>query len=303
MAPAPEAHGGGHAGRHGPGDDPRHGREHGPGHGPGHGPHGRRGRRPFDYGALRLVVLAMIAETPRHGYELMKEIEERMAGGYSPSPGVIYPTLAWLEDMGFAVSEAEGGRKRYRITDEGGAFLAANRAALDEITARMGPGGRRRDVPAEVVEAMRGLKRALRARFAGGGAGAGEIEAIAAAIREAADKVEKDMASGTANGTANETGQGAAVTSTATVTTPKAPGYAAQLCKHFAHKVPARFEGSDGEIVFEIGTCRLHAEGDTLAMTVTAADEAALARLEQVVASHLLRFAFREEFAIDWTRG
>src|SRR3974390_2082631 len=79
----------------------------------------RRGGRPFDYGELRLLALAMIAEQPRHGYELMKAIEERMGGSYSPSPGVIYPTLAWLEDMGYAAVEIEdAGRKRYRITAE-----------------------------------------------------------------------------------------------------------------------------------------------------------------------------------------
>ena len=73
----------------------------------------------------------------------MKAIEERMGGGYSPSPGVIYPTLSWLEDMGYAGARGRGGRKSYRITAEGEAFLAANRAALGEIDARMGPRGRR----------------------------------------------------------------------------------------------------------------------------------------------------------------
>src|ERR1700759_1689517 len=68
---------------------------------------GRREGRPFDYGELRLLALAMIAEQPRHGYELMKAIEERMGGTYSPSPGVIYPTLSWLEDMGYAAVETE----------------------------------------------------------------------------------------------------------------------------------------------------------------------------------------------------
>ena len=61
----------------------------------------------------------MIAEQPRHGYELMKGIEERMGGGYSPSPGVIYPTLAWLEDMGYATADAEGSRRSYRVTAGG----------------------------------------------------------------------------------------------------------------------------------------------------------------------------------------
>src|SRR4051812_30777633 len=67
---------------------------------------GRHGGRLFDYGELRLLVLAMIAEQPRHGYELMQVIEERTGGSYSPSPGVIYPTLSWLEDMGYAHVEA-----------------------------------------------------------------------------------------------------------------------------------------------------------------------------------------------------
>ena len=87
------------------------------------------------------LVLGMIAEEPRHGYELMKGIEERMGGGYSPSPGVIYPTLAWLEDMGYADRRREGSRKSYRVTPEGEAFLAANKAALAELRARMGAPG------------------------------------------------------------------------------------------------------------------------------------------------------------------
>lgn len=164
-----------------------------------HGAH--HGRRPFSYGALRLIVLDMIAEAPRHGYELIKAIEERMGGGYSPSPGVIYPTLSWLEDMGYAVPEAEGGRKSYRITPDGAAFLEANRGMLAEIGARMGArgsGGRgdggRRNAPEPVLAAMDGLKRALRARFAGGAVDAVAAGTIAAAIRAAAETVEKTMA-------------------------------------------------------------------------------------------------------------
>jgi hypothetical protein len=88
--------------------------------------------------------------------------------------------------------------------------------------------------------------------------------------------------------------------SSAIVTTPKAAGYAAQLCKHFAHKIPASFDGSDGELAFPMGMCRLHAEGEALTLTVEGADAAAVERLQQVVASHLLRFAFREELAVDW---
>jgi DNA-binding PadR family transcriptional regulator len=155
---------------------------------------GRREGRPFDYGELRLLALAMIAEQPRHGYELMKAIEERMGGTYSPSPGVIYPTLAWLEDMGYAAVETEdAGRKRYRITSEGEAFLTANRAAVDDLLARLGQteDGRRDGIPAPVLRAMQNLKLAVRLRLRRGGLDAAAAEAIASALDSAAQTVER----------------------------------------------------------------------------------------------------------------
>ena len=80
---------------------------------------GRMGRF-FDHGDLRFVVLKLIAEKPRYGYEVIKEIEERLGGAYSPSPGVVYPTLTLLEELGYAtVSSAEGNKKLYAITPEG----------------------------------------------------------------------------------------------------------------------------------------------------------------------------------------
>jgi DNA-binding PadR family transcriptional regulator len=187
----PSSHEPGHAfdrfedrARHHHGDRGRH-----------HGPHrgGRRGARPFDYGELRLVVLAMIAEQPRHGYELMKGIEERMGGTYAPSPGVIYPTLSWLEDMGYTAVEPEGaGRKLYRITPEGEAFVSVNRAAIDDLMARVGPAGEGRyeGIPAPVVRAMENLKLALRLRLRRGDLDAA-AETIAAALDAAAGTVEK----------------------------------------------------------------------------------------------------------------
>ncbi|WP_439617644.1 PadR family transcriptional regulator [Shinella sp.] len=155
---------------------------------------GRHGGRLFDYGELRLLLLAIIADAPSHGYELIKTVEDRFGGSYSPSPGVIYPTLAWLDDMGYTVIEpAEGGRKRYRITPEGEAFLAANRAAIDELMARAGhrgPGGRE-GVPAPVVRAMENLKLAMRLRLRRGEMSEEASEAIAAALDLAAKTVEK----------------------------------------------------------------------------------------------------------------
>jgi DNA-binding PadR family transcriptional regulator len=147
----------------------------------------------FDYGELRLLILAMIAEQPRHGYELIKVIEERFGGSYTPSPGVIYPTLSWLDDMGYAVVEGEAGRKLYRITAEGEAFLTANRAAVDELLARMGPDNASgaTNVPAPLVRAMENLKLALRLRLRQGPIDQAAAETIAAALDAAAQAVER----------------------------------------------------------------------------------------------------------------
>lgn len=135
----------------------------------------------------------MLAETPRHGYELIKAIEERLGGSYTPSPGVIYPTLSWLEDMGYASVVAEGGRKRYFVTAEGEAFLSANRAAADELLARGGPGGEggRPPMPAPVLRAMENLKLAMRLRLREGPLDSAAADQIAAALDAAAGAVER----------------------------------------------------------------------------------------------------------------
>ncbi len=159
------------------------------GRGPGGG---RRGGRLFDYGELRILVLALLAEQPAHGYELIKGIEERFGGSYSPSPGVIYPTLSWLEDSGYTVVEAsEGSRKRHSVTEEGAAFLAANRAAADALLARSSGEMGRPGVPAPVIRAMENLKLAMRLRFREGPIDDAAAQTIAAAIDEAARIVEQ----------------------------------------------------------------------------------------------------------------
>jgi DNA-binding PadR family transcriptional regulator len=139
-----------------------------------------------------LLILAMIAEQPRHGYDLMRAIEERMGGSYTPSPGVVYPTLAWLEDSGFAHVEEAGGRKSYSPTQEGKAFLAANQAAVDDLlnrTSARGEGGHLERVPAPIVRGMENLKLALRLRLRGQ-LDATSTEAIASALDTAAKKIE-----------------------------------------------------------------------------------------------------------------
>ena len=141
-----------------------------------------------------MLVLAMLAEQPRYGYELMRALEERTGGSYSPSPGVIYPTLSWLEDMGYAQVEAEGGgRKNYRVTPEGEAFLTANRAAVDVLSARIGSAGegRHEGVPAPVVRGMENLKLSLRLRLKRGPIDQATAETIVAALDAAAQAVER----------------------------------------------------------------------------------------------------------------
>lgn len=136
----------------------------------------------------------MIADEPRHGYELIRAIEERLGGSYTPSPGVIYPTLSWLEDMGYAQVETDHARKRYRITAEGEAFLNANRSALDDLLARIGAaggGGRYEGVPSPVIRGMENLKLALRLRLRRGPLDAAAADKIAALLDAAAQGVER----------------------------------------------------------------------------------------------------------------
>lgn len=149
-----------------------------------------RGGRFFGHGGLRLAILHLIGEQPRHGYDLIKAIEEASGGVYAPSPGAIYPTLTLLEEMGHVTASAEGGKKLYAITDEGRSFLEANRRMLDAMLARLQGGSRRGRAP-QIVRAMENLKTALRLRLVEGQLSEAEIDAIAAAIDAAATKVEK----------------------------------------------------------------------------------------------------------------
>src|SRR6266478_5196660 len=103
--------------------------------------HGFRGRggpmRFFGAGDLRYVILQRISEKPSHGYEIIKSIQERLGGMYAPSPGVVYPMLTMLEEMGHPTVVTEGARKLYTITEEGSKALAENKAQVDALFARM----------------------------------------------------------------------------------------------------------------------------------------------------------------------
>lgn len=96
----------------------------------------RAGRR-LASGDLQLVLLAILAERPSHGYELIKALEERSGGFYSPSPGMVYPALTWLEEMGYASVAAEGAKKLYSITDSGREYLKDNRDAADAMLGQL----------------------------------------------------------------------------------------------------------------------------------------------------------------------
>lgn len=165
----------GHEGRH---EGGRHGRRHG------------GGGRMLEQGELRLLLLKLIADTPRHGYELIKAIEEATGGAYSPSPGVIYPTLTLLEEMGLASVTAEGGKKQYAPTAEGLAELEANAAQVAAVFGRF-QGGEERASAAPLLRAMHNLKLALRLRLHGGPLSEERIREIAAAIDAAAREAER----------------------------------------------------------------------------------------------------------------
>jgi DNA-binding PadR family transcriptional regulator len=165
------------------------GMEHG--FGPGFG----RGReRFFDGGQLRLVILQLIAEKPSYGYEIMKAIEERLSGGYAPSPGVVYPTLTLLEEEGLATVEAaEGNKKLYAATDAGREFLKANSVMVKAIFGRMEKAGKRfdRGRSPQIMRAMMNLNMALRMRTERGDLNAEQLSKIAEAIDAAARAIDE----------------------------------------------------------------------------------------------------------------
>jgi DNA-binding PadR family transcriptional regulator len=127
---------------------------------------GRRGGgRMFGHGDLRLLLLALIEQQPRHGYELIRTIEDMFQGHYSPSPGAIYPTLTMLEELGYATVENEqGNRKLYAITPEGVAYLDENRAEVEAVTTRTERHARtaaRMSMPPPVHKAMHAIRHAM----------------------------------------------------------------------------------------------------------------------------------------------
>ena len=176
--------------------------EHGP---EGRGRHGwgRRGRwergfggreRLFDAGDLRLVILKLLSEEPSYGYQLMKRMEERLAGGYTPSAGVIYPTLTMLEEEGLAsVSTSTDNKKVYTVTPAGLAYLEENKQRVEELFARLDEAseGFERGRSPEIMKAFMNLRAAVVARVWRRSVTPEQIRKIAEAIDAAAKAIDE----------------------------------------------------------------------------------------------------------------
>ena len=157
---------------------------------------GRRGRRGmFKPGELRLVLLKLIADQPRHGYDLIQSIEEMTHGSYAPSPGVVYPTLTMLEDMGLIAEQASEGtsRKAFAATEEGRAHLEERQEEVDALIARLTDAGdrERRAGGAPISRAVGNLLSALWHRVQREGMDEETLHQIAEILDEAARKVER----------------------------------------------------------------------------------------------------------------
>jgi DNA-binding PadR family transcriptional regulator len=118
----------------------------------------------FSHGRLRLYLLKLLDESPRHGYDVIRLLEDRFMGLYAPSPGTIYPRLQRLEAEGLVTQSQEGGRKVYRITDAGREELAGRRDELDDLEAEISGSvhGLAREIREEVRGSVRDLKQELK---------------------------------------------------------------------------------------------------------------------------------------------
>ena len=154
----------------------------------------RRRTHMFESGEVKFVILRLLKEKPRHGYEVIKALEERLAGCYTPSAGTVYPTLQLLEDQGYVRVVEEGGKKVYHITPEGEAFLEENKDAIEDIFDRVrdtvrdfagGPMGDLHQAFARVASVT--YKRAWR-----WGSGHPAVPRIVDILKKAADDIEKE---------------------------------------------------------------------------------------------------------------
>jgi DNA-binding PadR family transcriptional regulator len=163
---------------------------------------GRRGRfergfggreRLFDAGDLKLVIVKLLSEEPSYGYQLMKKMEQRLSGGYTPSPGVIYPTLTLLEEEGLAsVWTSEDNKKVYTVTPAGMEYLAANKERIDELFARLDEAGRgfERGRSPEIMRAFMELRGVVMTRLSRESVTPEQVRKIAEAIDAATKAID-----------------------------------------------------------------------------------------------------------------
>ena len=168
----------------------RHGRKH------GHGPRGRR-RRPLNHGDLRVLILDLLTSEPRHGYDLIREIESRTGGAYVPSPGVIYPALEALLDLGLVKVELDGQRRMFQLTKAGQAEHEANTETLQAIAERLAAlqESERPEDPEDVRGAMHRLRHVVRDTVRSDPDNAANRKAIADILADAQQRIGKLTAS------------------------------------------------------------------------------------------------------------
>lgn len=251
-----------------------------------------RRSRTFDYGELRLLLLAIIAKQPSHGYELIHAVNERLGGTYKPSPGVLYPALTWLYDRSYTEIDLEkGGRKRYSITSEGQAFLSANKASIDMLLARVAvkPQGQS---PQAIVEAMDHLKRALSLRAKREPVAEELIERIGGIIHVAANQIEALL-------NAPMLSEGAAKC-VAEIVTPNGERFLRRLCSHFQHRTPVVTDENSGHFRMSMGEVRMEALEGIFRVTLTALSPEKLIEMQHILQRHLEKEAVREILQIDW---
>jgi DNA-binding PadR family transcriptional regulator len=176
---------GGFGGRHG-GFGHGFGREFGRGFGEGR-------ERMFDAGEIRLVILRLLSAEPSYGYQLIKTMEARLGGGYTPSAGVVYPTLTMLEEEGLIAATLTDGKKVYSVTEEGLKYLEANKERVGQLFERLEETGRgfKRGRSPELMKAFMDLRGAVMSKMWRRNATPEQIKKIAEAIHKAAEEIDK----------------------------------------------------------------------------------------------------------------
>ena len=145
-------------------------------------------------GDLKYVILELLRDQPRHGYDIIRALEERSRGTYRPSPGSVYPTLQMLEDLGYVTSTQDEGKKVYSITEEGRRYLGEQQSTVDDIRSRLHSGWDAAQRP-EVAELMRELQLMARALFRHATSGAMQDPERLKRLREILQKARTDLES------------------------------------------------------------------------------------------------------------